>query len=250
MFFTGYPSCSAQEYYPAQQAASDAQPLCGSDPQPAFTDFSALQQACSEPEQATQSPAQSEVSITADYCYKFPALQEACSEPVQATSTPAQSEASNNKENAVAAPTVCNKRNRTVYTKIQLAGLESYYQTNNLPSADEKAQIRATLGIKNEDSVDTWFKNKRAGDKRINKSVLTSEVKMNNAGHLQNKTRRPRQTINREQLAFLLEKFAAKAHPVAHAVEEMSLEIGLDQRVIKNWFKNKRANNKKNKIPW
>jgi len=61
-------------------------------------------------------------------------------------------------------------------------------------------------------------------------------------------TRKPRTVFNEVQVRALTENFEASPYPSEHDVEKISLQTGLDRRVIIIWFQNRRSKYKK-KIP-
>ena len=61
-------------------------------------------------------------------------------------------------------------------------------------------------------------------------------------------TRKPRTVFNEVQVRALTENFEASPYPSEHDVEKISLQTGLDRRVIIIWFQNRRSKHKK-RIP-
>ena len=61
-------------------------------------------------------------------------------------------------------------------------------------------------------------------------------------------TRKPRTVFNEDQIRALTENFEASPYPSEHDVEKISLQTGLDRRVIIIWFQNRRSKYKK-RIP-
>ncbi|KAL3318740.1 LIM/homeobox protein Lhx4 [Cichlidogyrus casuarinus] len=62
---------------------------------------------------------------------------------------------------------------------------------------------------------------------------------------LDNSNKRPRTTITAKQLDALKRAYAESPKPARHVREQLSLETGLDMRVVQVWFQNRRAKEKR-----
>jgi hypothetical protein len=60
--------------------------------------------------------------------------------------------------------------------------------------------------------------------------------------------KRPRTTISARQLEALRRAYSHSCKPARHVREQLSIDTGLDMRVVQVWFQNKRAKDKRLKF--
>ncbi len=137
------------------------------------------------------------------------------------------------------------RRNRTTFSVHQISKLEAWFCETKYPDVYQLQQISADLQLR-EDSVRVWFKNRRQNH-RISNSQMNShgqkrDVHLSelNAERCVKRARKNRTSFTEEQMDKLESAFIEKIYPDVHQREQIAADMGVQEEVIRVWFKNKR----------
>ncbi len=134
------------------------------------------------------------------------------------------------------------RRERTSFTDRQLHTLESMFDEVKYPDVFQIEEISHKLNV-TEDVIKIWFKNRRQNlklsDTRGGKRKRSSQRDMFDERSMK-RARKSRTNFSQEQMDNFEFLFAQVQYPDVYQRQELADHAGVNEEVIRVWFKNKR----------